>query len=97
MKKVIVFVLAFASAVTMLADVPPVRECGAGLKRVVRAEQRQRPADLRRAQAAQEAKMMAGETPATYYDVPLNHLLGKNEAEICAGYVAFDSNGDGKT
>lgn len=100
MKKFLLSTLALATSAALVAGVFPLRESGTKIKQLTPTESRQRPSDAlfakpAMAQAVPSAK--AAEAPEIFYEVPFKHLLGKNEANICAQYVSFDSNKDTKT
>ena len=92
MKKHLLLCFASLAASVMFAQALPKRATGLPLKQVSHAEHFVRPSF-----AAPQLAPRSAEAPATFYEVPFVHSLGKGEPDVIAGYVAFDSNADTKT
>lgn len=87
MKKHLLLCFASLAASVMFAQALPKRVTGLPMKQICHAERFVRPSF-----AAPQLAPRSAEAPATFYEVPFVHSLGKGETDIIAGYVAFDSN-----
>lgn len=92
MKKHLLLCFASLAASVVFAQALPKRVTGLPMKQICHAERFVRPSF-----AAPQLAPRSAEAPATFYEVPFVHSLGKGEPDIIAGYVAFDSNADTKT